>query len=344
MSRFSRRCAAVCVVVLVGSSCAGGGDSSEVSEVPASVVPTEAPSDEAPATDAPIATCDGDLTSSMPGVTADQIRIGAVSQDTARLAEIGLGIDLGDIEETFKVFVDEVNEAGGICGRTLVLDDVTLWNVLVDGAEQEACVKVTQDVELAAVFSTAGWPTAAARCVAAAGGRIHIVDYSYDNSVFDDSEGRLFTLGPTAEDTLNAMVEYASSSGLLEGKVGVLYGTDIPDEGDLIDSAVVPGLKAAGVSPELCRMSASAGGSNGTTELNLCIEQFKEAGVTTVIVGTDLFSMLLGKIEAATTGLEATWLGSTYPMNTNINAGPILIESFWRHGGDGWADRAHASW
>ena len=326
--KFSRRFAVVCSVIFLASACAGGGDSAPSTEGATTVADTAVPSTDTPIDIAPAASCEGELTASMPGVTADEIRIGAVAQDTARLADIGLGIDLGDIEETFGVFVDEVNAAGGICGRTLVLDNVTLWNVLTDGADQEACLKVTQDVELAAVFSTAGWPSAAARCVAAAGGRIHIVDYSYDTSVFEDSEGRLFTFGPTADDILIAMVDYADTAGLLNGTVGVLYGTDIPDEGDLVDAVVVPALEAAGVTPELCRMSMSAGGSNGSTEVNLCIEQFKNAGVTTVIVGTDLLSMLLGRIEATTTGFEATWLGSTYPMNTNINAGPILIKSF----------------
>ena len=319
---------------LVLSSCAGGGSTDETSATTTVAATTavpvsEAPTDiSAPATDAPADACAGELTASMPGVTADEIHVGAVAQDTAKLADIGLGINLGDIEEDFKVFVDEVNADGGICGRTLVLDTVTLWNVLTDGADQEACLKVTEDFDLAAVFSTAGWPTAAARCVAAAGGRIHIVDYSYDQSVFDDAQGRLFSTGPAAEDILTAMVDYATSAGLLEGIVGVLYGTDIPDEGDLIDEVVVAGLEAAGAATELCRMSSSAGGSNGTTELNLCIEQFKEAGVTTVIIGTDLFSMLQGKIEAANIGFDATWLGSTYPMNTNVNAGPVLIKSF----------------
>jgi hypothetical protein len=328
--------AALAATGLVASACAGGdddGDAAATTTTAGATATTAAP-DNGAATTTTAGTgeagCDGERTASMPGITETEVRIGVAAQDTARLADIGLGIDFGEVvpEEVFQLFIDEVNAAGGVCGRVLVLDTFASWDVLTDGAEQAACVQLTQDTEVAVVFATAGWPQSAAQCTAIAGERLLIADAEYTADVFDAAEGRLFTFAPAPEDTLAAMVRYGAAEGLFDGTVGLLYGSDEPDEGDTVEGVVLSALEELGITPETCRLSQGAGGATGTTEVALCMEQFSAAGVTTVISGTDLFSMMLARLEAGSIGYEATWLGASYPNTTNVAAGPLLFESF----------------
>jgi hypothetical protein len=329
--------AALAATSLVATACAGDddGETAATTTVADTATTTTAGTDDGATTttagtDEGGTGCEGEPTASMPGITETEVRIGVAAQDTARLADIGLGIDLGDVvpEEVFQLFIDEVNAAGGVCGRQLVLDTFAAWDVLTDGAEQAACVQLTQDTEVAVVLTTAGWPQSAAQCTAIAGERLLIADAEYTADVFDAAEGRLFTFAPAPEDTLAAMVRYGAAEGLFDGSVGLLYGSDEPDEGDTVEGVVLSVLEELGITAETCRLSQGAGGATGTTEVALCMEQFSAAGVTTVISGTDLFSMMLARLEAVNIGYEATWLGSSYPNTTNVSAGPLLFESF----------------
>ncbi|MGA0205130.1 MAG: hypothetical protein ACO3LC_06150 [Ilumatobacteraceae bacterium] len=113
--------AALASASLIIAAC--GGDDSSSSDSPSTEAPaeTDAPSEtDAPAdTEAPAE----ERTASDTGITADTIKIGVAVSDLAAVRAVGISIpDTLTTEHLFdryQVFVDDINEAGGINGRMI---------------------------------------------------------------------------------------------------------------------------------------------------------------------------------------------------------------------------------
>jgi ABC-type branched-subunit amino acid transport system substrate-binding protein len=142
----------VVLVALALVSAACGDDSSNAGNESTTTTTTEAPPDapdDPDDPDEPDAPDDPDepvLTASDIGVTETAIRLGIVFPDSGVV-----GRDPGDLEAKFQVIADEINEAGGINGRTLELFH-HYPNPLDDTAFEAACIDLVEDQQVFAVI------------------------------------------------------------------------------------------------------------------------------------------------------------------------------------------------
>jgi hypothetical protein len=263
-----------------------------------------------------------------PGVTADAIDLGVISLDVKPLTDLGFAIDPGDQELLWRTFVDRANADGGVCGRQLDLKVFSKWNVLADGSARSSCLEVTQDTPVFAVIADT-YNVDGALCVTDAGKTPLLMNAPAPKAMFKEAKNRLFTFAPEPGAVLRAMARIYGQRGLLDGKVGVLYGSGEPTDAELVESDLLPALEKRGIDVESCRIPASASQPEGAAAIPLCIEQFASAGVDTVIHATDVYSLVKSLTEAKAQGFEPKrYLASTFAGSTNANTGPLFLKQF----------------
>lgn len=139
-------CSVISALALITAAC---GDSSDDNTAPVSSTTTQVTAnetDDEPTGDTSPST-EVELTASAPGVTETAIRIGVMSVDTQELADLGVVINSGDLEAQWRSFVEAANANGGVLGRELEPHFVT-YSALSDTASEEACLKLTEDIEV----------------------------------------------------------------------------------------------------------------------------------------------------------------------------------------------------
>ena len=165
MKRQSR----IAVALLAGASlviaACGGDDGGSTTEAPAG---TEAPSTEAPSTEAPEVPTASDV-----GITESTISIGVAIADLEAVRAMLPGVvpetlTTDHLFDRWKVFMDDINEAGGINGRTIELVRL-VWNPLDQTTFDALCAAATVDNELFAVINGTGLSSIARKCIFDAG-------------------------------------------------------------------------------------------------------------------------------------------------------------------------------
>lgn len=226
------------------------------------------------------AECTGDSAASEDdGVSADSVNVATLSIDFEVLAEIGFTVATVDPTETYSVFADELNENGGVCGRTVDVQRV-VYDVLQAQAGQ-ACVEATED-RANLVVNTATYDEVL--CLTDAGVPAY-TGADVTQADLDASEGRLFTRFPVLDDQYAATVQYALDDGALDGKVGVWYGSVFPNQGDTVEDVVLPMLDEADVDYVAYRTDyAGPSDPEGNTVLTSAATDFVSQDVETVLM------------------------------------------------------------
>ena len=164
------------------------------------------------------------------------IRLSAILPDLGPLVEIGLAPDVGDLEQNYQVFVDEINEAGGVAGRELDIGFQYFDASATATEQQPACVGATQDDDAFAVILVGGIVDETVLCVTEQNERIALVTAgTFPAGVFERSEGRLFTNGISAPRLMRNMVEALDEQGELEGRTLGLVRADLPRDAEVAD-------------------------------------------------------------------------------------------------------------
>jgi len=145
---------------LILAAC-GGDDGGDTTEAPTS----EAPTSEAPSTDAPAE----EPTASDVGVTETTISIGVAVADLEAVRAVMPGVvpetlTTDHLFDRWKVFADDINEAGGINGRTIELVRL-VWNPLDQTSFDALCAEATIDNELFAMVNGTGLSSIARDCI-----------------------------------------------------------------------------------------------------------------------------------------------------------------------------------
>jgi ABC-type branched-subunit amino acid transport system substrate-binding protein len=189
--------AALASASLIIAAC--GGDDSSSSDSPSTEAPaaTDAPSEtDAPAdTEAPAE----ERTASDTGITADTIKIGVAVSDLAAIRAVGISVPetltTEHLFDRYQVFVDDINEAGGINGRMIELTQV-VWNPLDQSTFDTLCAAATIDNELFAVMNGTGLSAIARRCLFDSG---MIIMYGDVMSQSEFDTGLAIGLAPPSE-------------------------------------------------------------------------------------------------------------------------------------------------
>ena len=282
-------------VLLFAGAC--GGDGGDVVE-PATTTTTVAPTTTTTTTVAPTTTTTTTteapivLTDSFRGVTAEAIKIGYTSIDFERLnRDFGLTLTYANFAPSADALVADLNSRGGILGRRVDLVHRLFLPVGPVTAEA-ACVELTEDEEVFAVFNGFAGPGAE----------------SVNECFVDTYETILVGGKPTPEQLERvratwltpdmgltrrgqAFVNLLREAGSLDGLgVFLIYGANV--ESLPIMEAVAAALEAEGVSVPVVTANEYTGDETATIAfLEVALEKARTEGVSTIwMVGEGVYS------------------------------------------------------
>ncbi len=194
---------------------------------------------------------DGGAAEPSRGLTDDTIKVGYIGADFGALVEAGLAPDLGDQEKIMQSVVDQINDDGGIAGR-----QVELRTRLVDGtagpeAGEAACIEMTQDFGAFAVVFGPATLRPTARCLAVTNGTLTIGATGFDEALYEEARGRLFTAASgtsmSTDRQYRGWAQIMDAEGVLEGKtIGVVTAEQTPEFVAAAEDALIPELEELG--------------------------------------------------------------------------------------------------
>jgi len=258
------------------------------------------------------AECQGDnVADEDSGVTEDTVNVSVLSIDFEPLASIGFAASNFDPTAAFETFVAAVNDAGGVCGRTIDVQRV-LYDIL-QGQAGQACVEATEDrANLIVSISTYDQP----RCITDTG-LPALTGVDITEADMAATNGLLFTRFPSLDDQMRATVLAAHESGHLDGTVGVWYGSILAGYSDAVEASALPLLDELGVDYTAFRTDAS--GPNdpaGQAALQAAATDFASRGVDTVLslVANTNWTGMITELHAQ--GLDPQFLSVPQAGNT----------------------------
>src|SRR6185437_9348586 len=197
----------------------------------------------------------------------------------------------GDVEYTeqakaIHLFVDQINEGGGINGRT-INPIITSYDPANNAQMQKLCVDWTQGSPgVFAVLDGVGTYTGVNQlCVTKQGHTPLLSQWTTVSSFTQEASPYLWWTGPDDAAVLRALVGWGASQGTVgrRSKVGVIVGDRASDQAALHQS-LLPDLRRVGVTPLIETIPAQTSESAATgSDATLVVEKLHQAGVTSVI-------------------------------------------------------------
>lgn len=219
------------------------------------------------------------------GVTADTIKLGLVQVDYKCIQDF-VDFNRGDQEETYKVFVDDLNAKGGINGRKV--EPVYRDFCPIGNAEAlSTCTSFTEDDKVFAVVGVFIDQSGDAQlCIAKNHKTVEIIHNVSQSWIDQAPKGLLLTPNITTDRRLSVILDLLARDKTLKGKkVAVLTQQDSKDR---VDSVVNPALKKMKVKTGSTAVLTVTGTdtSAAQSQLESFIEKWKGEDVDTfVIVG-----------------------------------------------------------
>ena len=280
-SRFAM--ALVAGASLIVAACGGddgGSEAPAASEAPA----TEAPAaSEAPATEAPEA-----LTASDIGVSETEITLGVAVADLEAVRAMMPGVvpetlTTDHLFDRWQVFFDDINEAGGVNGRTVMLERL-VWNPLDPASFDTLCAAATIDNELFAVINGTGLSAVARECILDAG--VPIV-YGDVMSQAEFDTGLAISLVPSTEAMAAAGVKnWVENTDAAAGSTVGLLSNNSP-LGVAAGDAAQAALEDAGFVVTRAELDSLSGDSGAINEAGgVAVGNFVAEGAVHALVAT----------------------------------------------------------
>lgn len=226
-----------------------------------------------------------ELTASDQGVTPETIKVGFLISNLGGLGPAGSAAleTRDDWDQVLPAFVNYANKNGGVAGRKI--EFVTADSDPVNASSQQAaCIKLTTDEKVFAVFDTASTLGVAQNCYAQKG-VILTTTASQTNSEqnFRRNGGLLASSGSSQNRVLLNWADLALAAGFIgpgKGKLGILSTECAPDP-EAIDGDFKPYLKQKGVDYVDVRVSCDLAAAQ--QQVGGAVLQFRQAGVDRVL-------------------------------------------------------------
>lgn len=318
--------AALASVSMILAAC--GGDDGSSSDAPATEAPaeTDAPSEtDAPTTEAPAE----EREASDVGVTADTIKIAAAVADLEAVRALGISIpDTLTTEHLFdryKVFVDDINDAGGINGRQLEIIPIT-WNPVDQSSFDVLCAEATIDNEIFALVNGTGLSSIARKCLLDAG---VVILYGDVMSTDELATNLAISLAPPSDVVAAAAVTaWIESSGAAAGStVGVLSNNSpsLAAAGKAAEAA----LSAAGYNPVLIEINSQSGDNAAINQEGAdAVGAFQAEGAVHVLVGIPFTEFTGFSNNAASAGLSYSMMDTSSSGCSPYGATQVKPEAY----------------
>jgi ABC-type branched-subunit amino acid transport system substrate-binding protein len=242
------------------------------------------------------------------GVTNDTIKLGLVQVDYSCIQDF-VDFNRGDQEQTYKVFVDDLNAKGGINGRKVV----PVYHDFCPVGNAEAlstCTSFTEDDKVFAVVGVFIDQSGDAQlCIAKNHQTVEIIHNVSQSWIDQAPKGLLLTPNITTDRRLTVILDLLARDKTLKGKkVAVLTQ---PDSKDRVDSVVKPALKKMKVKQGTTAVLNITGTDTtaAQSQLDSFIEKWKAEGVDTFV--------LVGQVVVAKN--YVTKLKDAFPKSTLIS-------------------------
>ena len=219
------------------------------------------------------------------GVGKDTIKVGFAILDYDSIADF-VDYERGDQEQTAQVFVDAINESGGIDGRTIVPFFKTYPPIPGRTPNPlSLCTSWTEDDGVFAVLGTFIDPTGQGPlCITKAHDTIHIGHQLNQAWIDEAPHGLLISPDSTRENNAAVLIQLLTRSHRLAGKkVAVL--TD-QSNADRADNTIVPALEAKKVDTAATSVLNITGSdtSAAQSQLDSFIERWKQDRVDAILM------------------------------------------------------------
>jgi Periplasmic binding protein len=242
----------------------------------------------APVLPADITALDQASTSSV-GVTASTISVGFPVADLTALSQnLGFGADVEYSEQAkaINLFVDHINQAGGINGRKIKpvivgidpTDEVAMRAVCKDFTEGAGAVFAVLD-------GVGDWTGDDQLCITQEGHTPLISQWTTVPTWTAMGSPYLWWTGPNQAQVLAATVDWGLSAGLIgpHRALGIIAG-DRPSDQLALEDYLLPDLKKAGVTAVVEPIAADPSEAAATdSDAPLVVEKLRSAGVTSVL-------------------------------------------------------------
>jgi ABC-type branched-subunit amino acid transport system substrate-binding protein len=201
------------------------------------------------ATDAsanPFAPKDGFCTKAGPPATGDPIKVVQIRSELEKYEPLGYSLPVGNVNDMFQVFTDQINACGGIRGRKVVLQNEQ-YDPTDAASRDAACIAATEDDKAFVVVNANTFTGTGPFCVAGDHKTPLLYVGGATDAQYRASKGRLASFGPSADGQVRLLAADLLQSGALKGKRVAVASTDLPDQVDVVQQALVNRLKKAGV-------------------------------------------------------------------------------------------------
>jgi ABC-type branched-subunit amino acid transport system substrate-binding protein len=209
-------------------------------------VPASRRADAATAVPNPFAPTDGFCTKSGPAPTRGEIKVVQIRSQLEKYEPLGFSLPVGNVNDMFQVFTDQINACGGIRGRKIVLQNEE-YDPTNPASRDAACIAATEDDKAFVVVNANTLTGTGPICVAGDHKTPLVYVGGAPDAEYASTDGRLASYGPSAEGQLRLLSGDLLAGGALRGKKVAVVATDLPDQADVIERAVVTPLKQRGV-------------------------------------------------------------------------------------------------
>lgn len=246
-----------------------------------------------------------------PGVTDTEIKIGDVNIMTGPASFIGRAVSIGS-----KIAAAEINEAGGINGRTITI--VTEDDGYVPARSFQALTKLIEVDEIFALNGTSGTANVLAMMPLIQENNLPtIVSTAPNELVYEPVRPSVFTLGASYSNAFYAQLKYIHENAApAEPVYGLIRQDD--DFGIAIEHGYDRAIKEFGVK-DGARVAFKKGTSNFAAE----VVQFKSAGVNVLANGGIISGAANILSEARKLGMDiqaAQVWSEDMPLSVNLAA------------------------
>lgn len=194
----------------------------------------------------PFAPKDTFCTKTGPPATKDPIKVVQIRSQLEKYEPLGYSLPVGDVNDMFQVFTDQINACGGIRGRKVVLQNEE-YDPTNPASRDAACIAATEDDKAFVVVNANTLTGTGPYCVAGDHKTPLVYVGGAPDAQYRATKGLMASYGPSADGLVRVLTGDLLASKALKGKTVAVVSTDLPDQVDVVQKALIAPLKKAGV-------------------------------------------------------------------------------------------------